>query len=39
MKELKKYETCEIEIIALNDDVITSSQGIVGAEDDFGYEW
>ena len=37
MKELKKYETCEIEIIAVSNDVITSSQGIVGPEDKL--EW
>ena len=37
MKELKKYETCEIEVIALADDVITSSTGINGDEDKL--EW
>ena len=36
MKELKNYETCEIEIIPLAD-VITSSGGIDGDEDDFGF--
>ena len=42
MKELKKYEACEIEIIILSDDVITSSVGINGVEDEFyptTYEW
>ena len=36
MKELMNYETCEIEIIPLCD-VITSSSGIDGDEDDFGF--
>ena len=30
------YETCEIEIIPVTD-VVTSSGGIFGDEDDFGY--
>ena len=37
MKDVKIYEACEIEIISLADDVITSSNGVIGEEDDFGY--
>ena len=33
--ELKKYNLLEIEVIDVNDDVITSSNGFLGEEDSF----
>ena len=36
MKELKKYEECEIEIISLSD-IVTSSSGFDGDLDEFDF--
>lgn len=39
MKQIKNYDGCELEIIRLDSaDIITSSGGINGDEDNFGFD-